>query len=88
MNKKTTLKDLYSFPGFRALARLKDCVDHPGARIVTLKRRQKKRFVRVGKFTAVGTTAGLKSFATWILAIRPSTWNSRFAGFNVAGVRP
>ena len=30
MNNKTTLKDLYSFPGFRALARLKDQPEHPG----------------------------------------------------------
>lgn len=41
MNNKTSLKDLYSFPGFRALVRLKDYPEHPGARVVTLLRRKK-----------------------------------------------
>ncbi len=37
-----TLRDIYSFPGFRALARLKPHPKDPEGRIVRLKRRQKK----------------------------------------------
>ena len=42
MKPHPTLKDLYSFPGFRALSRLTEHPDDPGARVVTLRRRQKK----------------------------------------------
>ena len=38
-----TLRDIYSFPGFRARARLKPHPKDPGGRIVRLERRQKKR---------------------------------------------
>jgi len=88
MNTKTTLKDLYSFPGFRASARLRPHADHPGARIVTLKRRQKKRFVPAGRSTAVGTTAGSKRFVTLTQVTRRFTWSLKFAGFNVTSARP
>ena len=38
-----TLRDIYSFPGFRARAKLKPHPKDPGGRIVTLERRQKKQ---------------------------------------------
>jgi hypothetical protein len=42
MDTKLTLKDLYSFPGFRALAKLTPHPEDPDARVVTFRRRQKK----------------------------------------------
>jgi len=45
MKTKTTLSSLYSFPGFRASNQLKGILGDPHARIITLSRRQKKRFV-------------------------------------------
>jgi hypothetical protein len=88
MDKKTTLKDLCSFTGFRALARLRPNPEHPGAVIVTLNRRQKKRFAPVARFTANGTTHGTNLSVTWMpLALR-YTWNSKFAGLTAQGAKP
>jgi hypothetical protein len=47
MNIKETLKGLYSFPGFKARQQLKPHWRDPDARIMTLKRRQKKVSVPV-----------------------------------------
>lgn len=48
MKTKTSLRSLYSFPGFRALARFKCGIKgDPKARVVQLVRRQKKRFAPV-----------------------------------------
>lgn len=88
MNNKTSLKDLYSFPGFRALARLKSHPDHPGARVVTLQRRQKKRFVLAGLFIKAGMTAARRSFETWTPATRRSTSSLKSAVSNVPGAKP
>src|SRR3990167_3605145 len=40
MDKKATLQDLYSWPGFRAQARTTDHVFDPLAKVVELRRRQ------------------------------------------------
>ena len=88
MDTKTSFKDLFSFPGFRASARLKAHPEHPGARITTLRRRQKKRFARAGKFIAVGMTAALRQFAILIPAAFRFIWNSKSVGSNVAGAKP
>lgn len=88
MDKKTTLKDLCSFTGFRALARLRSHPEHPGAVIVTLQRRQKKRFVPAAKFTANGTTRGKKSSVTWMPLARQHTWNLKSAGSTAQGAKP
>jgi hypothetical protein len=45
MKTKTTLRDLYKFPGFRAHATLNPHPEDPGGCIVILERRQKKRSV-------------------------------------------
>lgn len=88
MTTLTSFKDLYSFPGFRASVRLKPHPDHPGARVTTLKRRQKKLFVRAGKPSAVGTTAGLKQFAILTREEHQFIWSSRSAGLNAESAMP
>ena len=88
MNNQTSLKDLYSFPGFRAGVKLKPHPGHPGARVVTLKRRQKKVFAPAGKFAADGTTPGARQSVTLILAARRSISSSRSAVSNAENARP
>lgn len=88
MDKITTLKDLCSFAGFRALARTTAHPDHPGAVVVTLKRRQKKRFVRAGKFTAGGTTHEKRLFVIWTLLGQRYIWRFRSGVFNAGGAGP
>jgi hypothetical protein len=46
MTAKQTLLSLYSFKGFRARSKLKGIDKDPEARVITLKRRQKKRNAR------------------------------------------
>jgi hypothetical protein len=47
MKTKTSLRSLYNFPGFRALARFKCGIKgDPKARVIQLVRRQKKRFAQ------------------------------------------
>jgi hypothetical protein len=43
----TTLKDLYRFPGFRPLSRLRPHPQDPKGYILTLRRRQKKQYAHV-----------------------------------------
>lgn len=47
MEIKKTLRDIYSFPGFRARDRLKPHPKDRDGRIVTLERRQKNSLLRV-----------------------------------------
>lgn len=88
MNTKLTFKDLYSFPGFRANARLRAHPEHTGAMVVTLNRRQKKRFALAEKHTASGMTAAVGLCAISIPAMRQCTWNSKSAGLNAAVAEP
>lgn len=87
MEKKTTLKDLCSFPGSRALARIHPHPDHAGAAVVTLQRRQKKRFVAAAWFTAAGTTRAIRRFAISMLSARPCIFRSGSAGSIANGAK-
>lgn len=55
----TTLKDLYRFPGFRPLSRLRPHPQDPKGYIFTLHRRQKKQYVHAvaKQFTGFGLVA-------------------------------
>jgi len=85
--KKTTLRSLYSFPGFQAQAALKGVPEDPGARIIVLRRRQKKRPVPAVTVKQASTIGALIRFATWTLAASASTWNSSIAGYTAKGVK-
>lgn len=87
MEKITFLKDLYSFPGFRAQARIKLHPEHQGAMIVTLRRRQKKRFVAAERLTVSGMTIDKGLFATLAAAVLLFIWNLTFAASNVQNAR-
>jgi hypothetical protein len=63
MKTNETLKGLYSFPGFKALQQIKPHWKDPDARIVTLKRRQKKVPVPVANISNwdIMTAGGIAS---------------------------
>ena len=63
-----TLRDLYTFPGFRARATLKPHPDDSQGYIITLERRQKKLFVpAVAQFHQAIVTVGLIRCVTLML---------------------
>ena len=80
MNTKTTFKDLYSFPRFRAGSRLQPHPYHSGAMVATLKRRQKKLCAHAARYTEAGTIAAQDLSVISIQAVHLSTLNSRYAG--------
>jgi hypothetical protein len=51
-----TLRDLFSFPGFVASAKLKGVFGDPRARVVTLRRRKKRLCVRIAAICAAAAT--------------------------------
>ncbi len=81
MNTKTTLNSLYSFPGFRALARLKVVPGDSGARLVTLRRRSKKRLAPVVTHSTASMIILLTKFGTWTLEGCVSACPSSIAAF-------
>ena len=89
METRKTLRDIYSFPGFRARATLKPHPKDPDGRIVKLERRQKKRFaLAVDRlFQAFGTDA-----LTWseiLMPVQPIyTLNSNTVGLPARVVTP
>jgi hypothetical protein len=89
MDTKLTLKDLYGFPGFRALAKLTPHPEDPDARVATLRRRQKKvpAPVVVG-VNPVFMTVKFTASGTWRVAERECISNSSIAGFFAAIARP
>ena len=77
MKTKTTLQALYSFPGFRALSRLKGILGNSPARVVTLMRRQKKRRVPSAMlFGVVSMTGRSIGSVIWTPAEPASSWTS------------
>jgi hypothetical protein len=89
MTTPETIKGLYSFPGFEALLRLRKVPEDPGARVITLRRRQKKIFAPVaGIPRAVFTTA--KFIVSGIFPEPAFAYglNSNTDGLNATGARP
>jgi hypothetical protein len=89
MENTTHIKDLYGFPGFRAQARLKPYPEVPGARIVTLVRRQKKACAPVAVEPYAGPEAAAPTVCEiWTRAERSSIWSSNIVAWRVRIVRP
>ena len=75
------LRDLYRFPGFVPLADIQVFGGDAQGVLLTLRRRQKKRFAAcVARRSFVGTTTGHATCATWPVAIGAFTWPSLCAG--------
>lgn len=84
-----TLQDIYSFPGFRARARLKPHPKDPQGRIVRLERRQKKQ----SALDVAGRYQGFEieertRFETLMPEQPAYTLNSSTAGLPVRTVKP
>ena len=84
-----TLRDIYSFPGFRARARLKPHPKDPDGRIVRLERRQKKQSALdvVRQYQAFETDE-LTWSETWMPEQPAYTLNSSIAGLPARVVTP
>jgi len=83
------IKDLYSFPGFRAQARLKPHPSVPGASVVTLVRRQKKACAPIAAAPCAGREAvAFIACATWTPAGPCFTWNSNTAASLAPAAKP
>jgi hypothetical protein len=89
MQKPLRLPDAYRFPGFRPEPIVRGFFGDPKARIVSLRRRQKKRPVApvANPFEAV-TTESRGKRAICPAATPASTWSSRFDGFTAIGATP
>ena len=73
--RKRRLWDAYAFPGFRPLPTVRGVLGDPKARVITLRRRSKKRVVgRVVEYTGVGTTDASDGSGTLLAATCASTW--------------
>src|SRR5258707_13766250 len=89
MAKFKLLQDLYRFPGFVPLPRVRGRFGDPLAVVITLQRRRKKRRVAsVARCTMPTTTSGHVGFAISPVATNASTSFCIFAGSTVHGVRP
>lgn len=78
--------EVYRFPGFRPLGRVRRADDDDGGVVVALERRRKKRSVDVaGRTRAVGTISVLDWFETWRAAIGECFSRFRFAGLIARG---
>ena len=87
MAKFKQLRDLYRFPGFVPLARLRGIFGDPRAVVITLRRRRKKRFAaRVGRHLGPTTTSGHGGPGTSPVATSAFTWPIPGAASNVYGV--
>jgi hypothetical protein len=85
--KRRRLADAYTFPGFRPLPRVQGLFGEPGARLVTLVRREKKRSaVPVARRIAAGTTAGDGGYGICPARITAFTSTWRCVGSTAGGV--
>ena len=89
MKNPETIKDLYSFPGFEALLTLQEVPEDPGARVITLRRRQKKVFAPVaGRPSADFMTANSTAYGIWSEPAFAYGSNLSTAGSNAGGAEP
>ena len=84
-----TLRDIYSFPGFRARATLRPHPKDPDGRIVRLERRQKNGllWMRAGRYQAFETDE-LTWYETWMPGQPAYTLNSSTAGLPARSAKP
>ena len=89
MRKPLRLPDAYRFPGFSPEPIVRGIFGDPKARVVSLRRRRKKRSVAFAANPSVAiTTANRVESATCPVATPASTWTSRFVVSSVGGAVP
>jgi hypothetical protein len=83
MNKYRRLVDEYAYPGFRSLSKVKIHSDKPDARIITLRRRQKKMYVAAAVRNAIlFTTERSDLYVTFPVEMPKFILRLRYAGSN------
>lgn len=84
MEKKRHLLDEYRFPGFRPRAKIQGIFGDSKAKVIRLKRRQKKRYADVvGRFIGVITTRRFTGYGIYPVGMRGYIWKWRFDGYYV-----
>ena len=87
MKNPTSVRALFSFPGFVANARLAGVFGDRYARVIRLRRRKKQPFVRTVDSVAAGiTTSGCTGSGIWRWQVFGSTWNLNAGGSTARGV--
>jgi len=85
----TTLKDLYRFPGFRPLSRLRQHPQDQKGYILTLQRRQKKQYAHaVAKQFVVFDLIASTGYVILTQGMLTYTLNSTTVGWHVRSVAP
>lgn len=88
MKSANSIKDLFSFPGFRANARLTGVFGDPIARVVTLQRRKKRPSVpTVDADAGDGTTNRSNAFVTFRWPDIECTWTLNVGESNARGAK-
>ena len=78
MRNKRQLLDEYRLPGFHPKAKLKGIFGDPKAKVITLKRTQKKQYVaHAARFTGAITTRQCAGFGIYPAGMREYIWKWR-----------
>jgi len=89
MRKTRRLEDEYRFPGFRPVAKVQGMFGDRYARVISLKRRQKKQAAAgAGLFTEASTIGRCVVFAIYPAATRGFIWKWRFDVSFAGSARP
>lgn len=87
MGKQRRLLDEYRFPGYRPRAGIRGVFGDSLARVLQLKRTQKKRYAAVAeRFIGVITTRRCGGYEISPVGMHGFTWRWRYGGFNAGGV--
>lgn len=87
MGKKRRLLDEYRFCGFSPRAEIKGIFGDPKARVIRLKRKQKKQFVGVvGEFIGVITTRRCVGYEIYLVGMHGFIWKWRCGEYYVGSV--
>jgi hypothetical protein len=86
MGKKRRLLDEYQFPGFRPMSKIQGIFGDPKARVVSLRRSQKKQYVvAAAQYTGVITTRPCEGYGICPVEMSGSTWKWTSDEFGASG---
>ncbi len=86
MGKNRKLLDEYRIPGYRPMARIKGVFGDPKARVITLRRTQKKQYATVaGQCIGVITTRKRGAYGIFHVEMPGYIWNWKCGGSNARG---
>ena len=87
MEKQRRLLDEYRFPGYRPSAKIRGVFGYPRARVIYLKRTQKKRYAVVAERSiGVITTRRCVGYETYPVGMLGSIWRWKCGGSNAGSV--